>query len=262
MSANPRIGSYEYFAQLHEVESRHWWSRGMRDIADVMIQRHFGDRTGLDVLDAGCGTGITLSWLARYSTPGTVTGVDVSEHALDFCRKSGHDDVMNASVTDLPFDDETFDLIVCNDVIQHVPDDQRALDEFRRVLKPGGLLNIRTNCKLGIDENKAAEAEDYRMYTSEELHRKIEAVGLEMDQLTYVNALMSLVTLARRFVRERKQSTYGDRGLPIRLLPDRLSWVNETLNGILKVEAAWLRRRTHSLPFGSAFLLAAHKPAG
>lgn len=262
MSENPQIYSRAYFQQLHDVEERHWWSRGMRDIADAMIRRWAGGRTGLDVLDAGCGTGITLSWLRQYSAPKDVVGIDVSEHALDFCRARGHTSVANESVEDLPYDDASFDLIVCNDVIQHLVDDGRALREFHRVLRPGGCLNVRTNCKLGIGKDKAAASENYRMYTPEELEEKLTGAGFEVEQLTYVNMLASLKTLAQRVRRERDEADYDDRGLPIRLLPPHLAWLDRALHGLLQAEARYLADPDRSLPFGSALLFSAVKPTG
>ena len=154
MAGNPRIGSYEYFDQLRAVEERHWWSKGMRNIADAMLASYVGDQRNLDILDAGCGSGISLSWLQRYSQPKDVIGIDVSAHAIDFSRGRGHTEVRLGSVTELEFEDEMFDLVVCNDVIQHVSDDERALRECYRVLKFGGCLLVRTNSKHGISHDK------------------------------------------------------------------------------------------------------------
>jgi hypothetical protein len=98
------------------------------------------------------------------------------------------------------------------------------------------------------------------MYTPEELEEKVADAGLAMEQLTYVNVLMSLKTLAERYVRERKESDYDDRGLPIRLLPERLRWLNEALHGVLRLEAAYLSDPARALPFGSALLFQAVKP--
>lgn len=260
MIENPQIYSREYFQQLHDVEERHWWSRGVRAIAETMIDRWAGGRTGLDVLDAGCGTGITLEWLHRYSAPHDVVGVDVSEHALDFCRARGHTSVANESVENLPYDDASFDLVVCNDVIQHLVDDREALREFWRVLRPGGCLNVRTNCKLGIGKDKAPASDNYRMYTTEELEEKLADAGFEVEQLTYVNMLASIKTLAQRVRHERDEEDYDDRGLPIRLMPPHLAWLDRTLHATLRAEARYLSAADRSLPFGSALLFSAVKP--
>lgn len=262
MSENPQIYSRAYFQQLHDVEETHWWSRGMRDIADVMIQRWADGRTGLDILDAGCGTGVTLGWLRQYSAPKEVVGIDVSEHALDFCRARGFTSVANESVEDLPFEDDSFDLIVCNDVIQHLVDDRKALREFRRVLRPGGCLNVRTNCKLGIGKDKASASDNYRMYTPEELEEKLTEAGFEVEQLTYVNMLASIKSLAQRARAERDEEDYDDRGLPVRLMPPHLAWLDRALYGILQAESRYLANPGRALPFGSALLFSAINPGG
>lgn len=259
MSANPKIGTHEYFERLHEVEDRHWWSRGMRDIADAMLRRTFGGREDLAILDAGCGTGVSLSWLAQYSS-GPVTGIDVSEHALNFCRRRGHSEVYQASVTDIPFDDGHFDLVVCNDVIQHLTDDRAALREFYRVLRPGGTLLVRTNTKLGISEDTPPASDDYRRYTTDELYARTTGAGFRVEQMTHVNMLMSMVPLVKRYVRERGREEYEDRGLPIRLLPLHLRWANPLLHGLLTIEAWYLSDPDRSLPFGSAIICVAKKP--
>lgn len=260
MSDNPKIGSYEYFEQLHAIEEKHWWSRGMRDIAQRMLERQYGMRTGLDILDAGCGTGISLSWLKQYSQPKEVVGIDVSQHALDFSKKRGHNNLYKGSVMDLHFKDASFDLIVCNDVIQHLSDDVQALKEFLRVLRPGGCLMVRTNSKQGISNNKPNASEDYRMYTVAELQEKTREAGFRMLQITHVNMLMSIVPIVKRYFRERKENRYDDRGLPIRLLPPHLSWANELLHGLIRIEAKYLSRPSRALPFGNSIIFLAQKP--
>ena len=93
MTENPAIYSREYFQRLHDVEERHWWSQGMRDVAEALIEAHFGRRDDLDILDAGCGTGITLGWLRRYSRHRPVEGIDVAPEALRrFTREGAQED--------------------------------------------------------------------------------------------------------------------------------------------------------------------------
>ncbi len=259
MTDNPGIYTQSYFQLLHDVEERHWWSLGMRDIADALIQAHFGSRDDLDILDAGCGTGITLGWLRRYSRHRPVEGIDVAPEALAFCRARGHDQVREGSVLDLPFPDASFDLVVCHDVIQHLTDDVAGLREMGRVLRPGGALIVRTNTKLAIGRAKPADRDDYRMYTPGELRGKVAGAGLTLRQLSHVNALLSLPLIIRRYWRERKNVSYGDRGLPIRLLPPHLAWLTPVLRATLRAEATYLSNFSRSLPIGTAIVLLAEK---
>jgi SAM-dependent methyltransferase len=101
----------------------------------------FADWRGRDVLEAGCGIGTDAARFARAGA--RYTGIDFSPTALDLARRrfemAGLDgSFVQGSVTDLPLPDSSFDLVYSNGVIHHVPRTERAVQEFRRVLRPGG----------------------------------------------------------------------------------------------------------------------------
>jgi SAM-dependent methyltransferase len=85
------------------------------------------------VLDAGCGEG----WIASTIAAPELVCVDRSEAAVEAARARGLD-ARVADVESLPFADGDFDAVMCNNVLYHVPDRDRALAELARVLRPGG----------------------------------------------------------------------------------------------------------------------------
>jgi ubiquinone/menaquinone biosynthesis C-methylase UbiE len=88
------------------------------------------------ILDAGCGTGLNLRHLPEGST-----GVDINPRNIEVLRKRlPNHIVVEGDVEALPFEDASFGTILCTEVIEHIPDPSAALAEFRRVLKPGGVL--------------------------------------------------------------------------------------------------------------------------
>jgi ubiquinone/menaquinone biosynthesis C-methylase UbiE len=94
------------------------------------------------VLDLGCGDGRITGALAAAGAE--VTGVDPSAVALERAR-SAHPDLPFASTAQgglLPFEDGSFDVLVCINVLEHVADTQRFMSEARRVLAPGGRIAI------------------------------------------------------------------------------------------------------------------------
>lgn len=137
---------FEDFAQLYALEEDFWWFVGMREITASLLNPILAAGQDRQVLDAGCETGINLTWLERYAGGGRVVGVDLDSGALDFCRARGHKDVARASTTALPFGDETFDLVTSFDVLVHLPGegaDERALAEMYCVLRPRGVCFVR-----------------------------------------------------------------------------------------------------------------------
>jgi ubiquinone/menaquinone biosynthesis C-methylase UbiE len=96
------------------------------------------------VLDVGCGTGVLTRVLAGLPEVGSVVGVDLAASLLDTARELAADlpDVRfeRADARSLPFADGTFDVVVFDSTLSHVPQPERALAEAFRVLRPDGRL--------------------------------------------------------------------------------------------------------------------------
>ena len=90
---------------------------------------------GRDVLEVGCGTGLILERIAPMAR--TATGVDLSPGMLERARERGLE-VHEGNATELPFEDDSFDTVVCFKVIANVEDVEKALREMARVVRPGG----------------------------------------------------------------------------------------------------------------------------
>ena len=127
---------------MFDVEDRHWWYLGLRAWSPRPIARLAGGKADFSILDAGCGTGKLLEACASYRS----VGLELSPDAFPFLRRRGLENVVRGSVVRMPFPDETFDLVVSNDVLCCVetPGDLHALLEMGRVLRTGGnlLLNL------------------------------------------------------------------------------------------------------------------------
>ncbi len=95
------------------------------------------------LLDVGCGNALFTQWLRARA--GEVVGCDHNAGNCRWGRAQYPDLALLASAAErLPFADDSFDCVVCSDTIEHVDDDQRAIDELIRVLRPGGTLVVTT----------------------------------------------------------------------------------------------------------------------
>lgn len=98
---------------------------------------------GVEFLDLGCGTGaVTREVAASGVSAASMTGVDMTAGMLDVARKKAEKagikaDWVEADATSLPFKDDRFDLVFCQQALQFFPDPVKALTELRRVLVDG-----------------------------------------------------------------------------------------------------------------------------
>lgn len=110
---------------------------------------------GFHVLDAGCGPGTISTGIASAVFPGTVTAVDLSQAQVEFARRQSEGrEIVNihfatASAYELPFADETFDLVFSHALLEHLVEPRKALREFHRVTRPGGFVAV---CSPDWDE--------------------------------------------------------------------------------------------------------------
>lgn len=95
------------------------------------------------ILDVGCGTGVITLDIAE-STNGSVIGIDIDREKMKEAVKIVEDQtnvkIQYADAEDLPFKDETFDLVVFNIVLMHITNQQKAVNEMARVTKKGGVV--------------------------------------------------------------------------------------------------------------------------
>lgn len=96
---------------------------------------------GRDILDAGCGEGITLEKLTKLFPDRRVVGVDTEPENLEICKRHNLP-VQDGSLYALPFADASFDTVLFSEVIEHLDMPEKALSEINRVLRPGGRVII------------------------------------------------------------------------------------------------------------------------
>lgn len=127
----------------HESVLRsHTWRTAENSAPHLLAHLRAGD----DLLDVGCGPGTITADLAERVAPGRVVGIDRSAEVVALAAERHHDDRLQFRVADLmqlPFDDDSFDVVHAHQVLQHLDDPVAALVELRRVCRPGGIVAVR-----------------------------------------------------------------------------------------------------------------------
>jgi len=232
---------------MYARERTHWWYRVRRKLVRHLISRHVGTE-GLKILDVGCGTGLLLKELQGF---GQIRGIDMSQLAIDFCRERGLTGVTFGEATAIPFPDDSFDVVLALDVIEHVADDAMAAREIRRVLKPGGMAIVFVPAFRFLWGITDELSQHYRRYTLPALLGVFESTGCSVKRASYFNFLLFPAILAiRGCVRIFKLRVRSE-------LESNSNILNELLYHIFNLEL-WLLRATN-LPFGVSALIVAKK---
>jgi SAM-dependent methyltransferase len=222
-----------YELQTHQAEDRHWWYRGRRTVLDGVLD-------GLDlpqqarILDAGCGSGRNMVELASL---GTVTGIELSQTSVALARERNRGKVVAGSILQMPFAEDSFDLAMSLDVIEHLEDDLAALRELRRVVAPGGALLVTVPAYQWLWSGHDEINHHHRRYTRRSLQRVAELAGWRQQRTTYFNSLLLPVAILLRIL-ERVNTKTTESSLDLWVPPEPLNWL---LERPLALEAALIK---------------------
>lgn len=236
----------DYELQTLRAEDRHWWYRGRRRVIRSVLARA-GLPAAARILDAGCGSGRNMVELASF---GTVTGVELSPVSVDAARARGIGEVVMGSIGEMPFADDSFDLAVCLDVIEHLPDDRGALRELRRAVAPGGSLLVTVPAYQWLWSSHDTINQHCRRYTRATLLAATSDAGWHCKRVTYFNSLLLPVAVALRVLeRLRPEAPASSPDLWVPPAP-----LNRMLEAPLNLEAAIIGRSGRGLPAGLSLL--------
>jgi SAM-dependent methyltransferase len=238
------------------AEQQHFWFRGLRRLVRPLIARAVAGEADPQILDCGCGTGANLAVLGEH---GEARGIDREWSGVRRARAAGRR-VCQANVTHLPSPDARFHLVTSFDVLYCLPaaDEQAAVSEMFRVLRPGGCVIINAAAMPILTGNHSVLAHEVRRYRAPDLRSLLEGAGLCVERITYTNMamlpiLVPLRLLQRRLGQAREDEEDATREMQVPTWP-----VNTLLDRVLALEAVLVRRV--DLPCGSSLLTVARKP--
>jgi SAM-dependent methyltransferase len=238
------------------AEARHFWFRGFRYFVTPLLQRASGGRSGLRILDCGCGTGNNLELLGQF---GRAYGFDLTAVGLAIGHEAGRSRLARATVTAVPFPSNAFDIVTSFDVLYSLPDrDERAaVAEMYRVAKPGAFVIVNVAAMEQLRGDHSVLSHEVRRYSRATLATLLRRAGFSIERLTYTNAvLFPPMALARLIQRRRglSKEEEADHEFNVPAAP-----INLAMTAALRLESWWLRVVDN--PFGSSLLCLARKPA-
>lgn len=196
--------SREHFnkqAPVYDANTSVFYSRYPKISCHDVAER-LSDQTYSRLLDIGCGTGYLIDLLAR-THPAEYVGLDLSEKMLEVARAK---DIPGATFTqglsdDLPYDDEAFDIVTCIQSFHHYPNQDRAMQEALRVLKPGGFYILSDTGVGGLSGwiynhilFKLARSGDYRSANRRAITRQMARNGFAIVESVKIRRFLYTIT--------------------------------------------------------------------
>ncbi|WP_375445423.1 methyltransferase domain-containing protein [uncultured Fibrella sp.] len=246
------------FRRMFLVEEQLWWYRHLHDLVMQRIQKRFGSRKGLTILDAGCGTGGLLHRLRQAGYTDS-RGVDGSVEGVAFCQERGLTvDLLNLNdlSTYIPSGapPDGFDVIICNDVFCYFRDPElnALIGELRRRLRPGGVLISNNNAYNVFKGEHDLAVGSLRRFVKADFEKLAPANGLRIQSATYWSFVLSpLILFIRQWQALQLRLGWRSAGELVSDVELPGALVNRFLYSLVGIE----RKLIPIAPFGSSLFL-------
>jgi ubiquinone/menaquinone biosynthesis C-methylase UbiE len=240
----------EEYGRIAAAEDDHWWYRNTRALMADLLRPWLG--ANQRILDAGCGPGGNGAWLARH---GGVVGVDTAQDALEFVRaRRPATTPVQASAENLPFHDETFDVVVAVTLLYTVPDDAAAISELARVLRRDGAIFVLEPAFRSLRRAHDVTVHGLRRYRRDELVRLAQRAGLRVQRATYAYSFLAPPAALLATIERRKARAANDTGSDV-----ERRGLDRVFAPLAEAERRWLAR--HDVPVGTSAVVVATKSA-
>jgi SAM-dependent methyltransferase len=243
----------EHYVSLAALEATNFWFQARNDLILWAFRKYFPEAKAY--LEVGCGTGFVLGAIAEAFPGMEVQGSEIYVEGLGFAKsRVGKARLFQMDATQIPYR-EAFDVIGAFDVIEHIEDDVRVLEQMNLALRPGGgiLLTVPQHQWLWSAQDDVAH--HVRRYTREELCRKVEAAGFRVAWTSsFVSLLLPAMALSRFGKRDKAAPTDEDIFSEFRIP----RWLNLSMLAVMRIEHALMRIGIR-FPLGGSRILAAYK---
>ncbi|QNL20567.1 class I SAM-dependent methyltransferase [Hyphobacterium sp. CCMP332] len=238
-----------YYKQYYDFERNHWWFLARAKILEAYVSNF--SKSKLKILDAGTGTGANSIWLSNY---GEVVSMEFDKDCIDYSSQKNGLDYINGSLLELPFTNDSFDLICAFDVIEHIEDHHLAVSEMIRVCKPGGKILITVPAFMHLWSEHDEINHHFRRYTRNELSILFDREEGELQNCSYFNFYLYPLVLMARFANKLLSPFQKSDGHKSDFEKFKPGLLNDTLKQIFLLERNRIASKK-KYPFGVSLIL-------
>jgi len=247
----------QYYLDYYEAERNHWFFKSR----NAVILQHINDlysnevKGTLKILNVGVATGHSSELLQSI---GTVSSLEFDKDCCEFLNEKLPElKVIQGSILELPFEDDTFDLVCAFDVIEHVEDDLTAVNELKRVCQNSGHIVLTVPAFMSLWSSHDEVNHHFRRYRKDKIKSLLNTSGT-LKYLTYFNFFLfppvfifrKISVLLKKFTPSKSKEDTAGSDLDHF---NKESFVSRCLFRILVSEKMFIRWR-FVLPFGVSIL--------
>ncbi len=243
------------YSTMAGAEGSHWWYRALHTLVLNAIGEKTGDKS-VRILDAGCGTGGLVSFLSSHGYT-DITGFDVSETAVQLAAsKAPQVFQLDVRETAGHFPAESFDFIVCNDVLYYLNDEDRnaLLRDFYLLLRPGGRVIMNLPALNAFRGKHDIAVDITRRFSRRDLDSVFKGCEYTSIRSVYWPFLLSPVVFLVRAGQQLSDMLWGNASIK-----SDVSTPHVLLNSLLFQIARFENEFLPWKPFGSSLFIVANK---
>ena len=250
------------FEELLKAEENHFWFKYRNNVIGSNVFELLVNCKNSRFLELGCGNGNVIREIEKRLPESTIVGSELHEEGLLNARGRVACELVQADIYSLP-NWAKFDLIGLFDVLEHLPDDVKALKEIRKALKPGGKLILTVPASMKLWSYVDEVAGHYIRYSSDTLKKSLVNAGFIVQKNDpFMSPLFPAMWLVRNLTQVKKKLGFTGNKDPRTLANEEFrvsSFMNFTMGTILGFEGKLLNMGLR-MPFGTSILAIAENP--
>ena len=250
------------FEELLKAEENHFWFKYRNNVIGSNVFELLVNCKNSRFLELGCGNGNVIREIEKRLPEATIVGSELHEEGLLNARGRVACELVQADIYSLP-NWAKFDLIGIFDVLEHLPDDVKALREIRQSLKPGGKLIITVPASMKLWSYFDEVAGHFKKYSCDTLEEALLKSGFKIvKNEPFMMPLFPAMWLSRKFTQLKKKLGLNGQKEDRALANDQLKispFMNFIMGTILGIEGKLINMGVR-MPFGTSILAIAENP--
>ena len=251
----------QVYAELNDLEDKHWWFCARRKYIRSAIQKIFSGKEHLEFCEIGSGTGGNLAMLSEFATVDAVEMNTEARRIITDEKSAKLRAIYDGYLPDGLTLNKQYNGVFILDVLEHVKNDSNALIRIRELVTPNGYLIATVPAYQWLWSEHDVANHHKRRYTIANINSVVESAGFEVIYKSYFNTvLFPLAVLSRLWSRIKRidhKQAESSLKMPSSILNSALLW-------IFGLESKWAGRLC--IPFGLSIIVIAkvgdHKTAG